>query len=216
MMNYFNLIFSNNSILRILQMNEFNKLKIKGNCLEFGANHNLKRNFLDNHSTKYKTTFSNINRKNKNFLYLDLQKKTNHKIKYDNIVIFNVLEHLSDIDQPIENLYFLLKKKGNLYGSTPFIYRVHGAPNDYHRFTATFIKKILERKNFTNVKVYPLGLGPFLASISLLRGYLKFIPFINQVLIFISILLDYILNFVMKTNAKQIYPLGYIFIAKKK
>ena len=110
-MNYFNLLFSNNSILRILQKEEFKKIKLSGSCLEFGANQKLSRNFLTSNSKNYNSIYSNIDNKNKNFIKIDLEKKTNHKKKYDNVIIFNVLEHLSDINLPLKNLNFLLKKK---------------------------------------------------------------------------------------------------------
>ena len=74
-MNYFRLLFSNNSILRILQKDEFQKMILNGSCIEFGANHKIERNFLNFKSKKYQTVYSNIDKKNKNFLYLDLKKK---------------------------------------------------------------------------------------------------------------------------------------------
>lgn len=216
MMNYFNLLFSNNSILRIIQNDEFKKFKFNGLCLEFGANHKIKRNFLKSNSKKYKTVYSNIDKKNKNFLYLDLKKKTNHKKKYNNIIIFNVLEHISDINIPLKNLHFLLKKNGKIFGSTPFIYRVHGAPNDYQRFTKAYLKNILVKNKFTNIYINELGSGPFLASVSLLRGYLKYLPILNQILIGLAILIDVFSSFFMKTNPKLLYPIGYVFSATKK
>ena len=215
-MNYFNLLFSNNSILRILQKEEFKKIKLSGRCLEFGANQKLSRNFLTSNSKNYNSIYSNIDNKNKNFIKIDLEKKTNHKKKYDNIIIFNVLEHLSDINLPLKNLNFLLKKKSRIFGSTPFIYRIHGAPNDYNRFTKDYLKIALKKKKFINIEIKELGLGPFLACFSLLRGYLKFLPIIYQLLLILVIIFDKFLFFLMKTNPKIIYPIGYIFSAIKK
>ena len=59
-MNYFSLIFSNNSVLRNLQIQAFKNFKLNGVCLEFGASHKLNRNFLKESSKKYKTFYSNI------------------------------------------------------------------------------------------------------------------------------------------------------------
>ena len=80
-MNYFNLLFSNNSILRCLQLDEFRRFSFKGDCIEFGANEKLNRNFLKYNSKKYKTTYSNIVNKKNNFLILNLEKKIKHKKK---------------------------------------------------------------------------------------------------------------------------------------
>ena len=138
------------------------------------------------------------------------------KKKYDNIIIFNVLEHISEIELAIKNLNLLLVPKGQIIGSTPFIYRIHGAPDDYNRFTKTQLQKILKKGNFRNIKIRELGFGPFLACLSLLRGVIKYIPGVYQLLMILVILLDEFLIFMMKTNPKKIYPIGYIFTANKK
>ena len=216
MMNYIRLLFSNNSILRILQKNEFRKYKLSGKCLEFGANHKIQRNFLYKDSKKYKVYYSNIDNKNKSFIKINLIKKLIHKKKYKNIIIFNVLEHLSEINVAFKNLNLLLYPKGKILGSTPFLYRVHGAPNDYNRFTKSYLQKILKEKKFTNVKINEIGLGPFLASFSLLRSFFKYLPIIYQILLIFVIIMDKILFYTMKTDPKKIYPIGYVFSAIKK
>ena len=216
MMNYIKLLFSNNSILRVLQKNEFKKYKLSGRCLEFGANHKIQRNFLYKDSKEYKVFYSNIDNKNKSFIKIDLIKKLVHKKKYKNIIIFNVLEHLSEVNIALKNLNLLLDSKGKILGSTPFLYRVHGAPNDYNRFTKSYLQKILKEKKFTNIKINEIGLGPFLASFSLLRGFLKYLPIIYQILLTLVIIMDKILFYTMKTDPKKIYPIGYVFSAIKK
>ena len=215
-MNYIKLLFSNNSILRVLQKNEFKKYKLSGKCLEFGANHKIRRNFLYKDSNEYKVFYSNIDNKNKSFIKIDLIKKLVHKKKYKNIIIFNVLEHLSEVNIALKNLNLLLDSKGKILGSTPFLYRVHGAPNDYNRFTKSYLQKILKEKKFINIKINEIGLGPFLASFSLLRGFLKYLPIIYQILLSLVIIIDKILFYTMKTDPKKIYPIGYVFSAIKK
>ena len=215
-MNYIKLLFSNNSILRVLQKNEFKKYKLSGKCLEFVANHKIRRNFLYKDSKEYKVFYSNIDNKNKTFIKINLIKKLVHKKKYKNIIIFNVLEHLSEVNTALKNLNLLLDSKGKILGSTPFLYRIHGAPNDYNRFTKSYLQKILKEKKFTNIKINEIGLGPFLASFSLLRGFLKYLPIIYQILLTLVIIMDKILFYTMKTDPKKIYPIGYVFSAIKK
>ena len=215
-MNYIKLLFSNNSILRILQKDEFKKYKLSGKCLEFGANHKIQRNFLYKDSNEYNIFYSNIDNKNKSFIKINLIKKLVHKKKYKNIIIFNVLEHLSEVNTALKNLNLLLDSKGKILGSTPFLYRIHGAPNDYNRFTKSYLQKILKEKKFTNIKINEIGLGPFLASFSLLRGFFKYLPIIYQILLTLVIIMDKILFYTMKTDPKKIYPIGYVFSAIKK
>ena len=139
-----------------------------------------------------------------------------HKKKYDNVIIFNVLEHLSDLKIALKNINLLLNKNGKIFGSTPFLYRIHGAPKDYLRYTKDFIEISLKESNFKNIEIKELGTGPFLASFSILRSVLKFIPIFYQIFLILVILLDKFLSLFMKTDPKNIYPIGYIFSAKKK
>ena len=137
-MNYFNLIFSNKSILRIFQLEIFKKYKIEGDVIEFGASEKIEKNFCDKKLKNCKITYSNINSSNKEFLNINLQKEISLTNRYDYIVIFNVLEHLLDPNLALRNLSTICKKNGKIIGSTPFIFRIHGAPKDYSRFIVHF------------------------------------------------------------------------------
>ena len=105
-------------------------------------------------------------------------------------------------------------KNGELIGSTPFLYRVHGAPKDYSRFTADFLYQEFKLAGFKNVRIEYLGYGPFLASFSIVHGILKFFPFAYQFLLLLSAIIDFILIKISR-NIKKIYPLGFFFILKK-
>ena len=82
---------------------------------------------------------NNFKNKKLNIFKADLTKKINIKSHtYNNILIFNVLEHLPNYDNAISEINRILKKGGSIIGSTPFIYQVHGAPKDYYRFSKDF------------------------------------------------------------------------------
>ncbi len=212
-MNYFKLIFSNKSILRIFQLEIFKKFIISGNVIEFGASENIEKNFCNPKIKNCSLTYSNINPSKKEYLNIDLQKKISLEAKYDFIVIFNVLEHLLDPNLAMKNLSTICKKNGKIIGSTPFIFRVHEAPKDYSRFTKDHLKELLKSNNFKDVEIIELGTGPFLACISLLRSYLKYLPIFYQLLVLVSLVLDKIIKIFIKTDPKKIYPIGYVFFA---
>ena len=212
-MNYFNLLFSNKSILRIFQKEIFKKFKIQGDIIEFGASEKIDNNFCSPSLKNCKVTFSNINSSNKEYLNIDLQKDISLETKYDYIVIFNVLEHLLDPNLALKNLSALCKKNGKIVGSTPFLFRVHGAPKDYSRFTKDHLEELLKSNNFKDIEILELGTGPFLACISLLRSYLKYLPIFYQVLILLSLVFDKLIKLLIKTDPKKIYPIGYLFFA---
>ena len=212
-MNYFNLIFSNKSILRIFQLEIFKKFKINGDIIEFGASEKINKNFCNSKLKNCKINYSNINPLNKEFLNIDLQKKISVDMKYDYIIIFNVLEHLLDPNLALSNLSQICKKNGKIIGSTPFLFRVHAAPNDYSRFTKDHLIELLKSNNFKDIEIIELGTGPFLACISLLRSYLKYLPIIYQSLVLLALVFDKLIRLFIKTDPKKIYPIGYIFFA---
>ena len=212
-MNYFNLIFSNKSILRIFQLEIFKKFKIEGDIIEFGASEEINKNFCGPNLENCKVTFSNIDSSNKEFLNIDLQKTISLNTKFDYIVIFNVLEHLLDPNLAFKNLSTICKKNGKIIGSTPFLFRVHGAPRDYSRYTKDHLIELLKSNNFKDIEIIELGTGPFLACVSLLRSYLKYLPIFYQLLILLSLAFDKLIKLIIKTDPKKIYPIGYLFFA---
>ena len=212
-MNYFNLIFSNKSILRIFQLEIFKKFKINGDIIEFGASDEIEKNFCNSKLKNCKISYSNINSSNKEFVNIDLQKKILIELKYDYIIIFNVLEHLLDPNLALRNLSKICKKNGKIIGSTPFLFRVHGAPKDYSRFTKDHLIELLKSCNFKDIEIIELGTGPFLACISLLRSYLKYIPIFYQLLVLFALVFDKLIKLFIKTDPKKIYPIGYVFFA---
>ena len=207
------MIFLNKSILRIFQLEIFKKFRIEGDIIEFGASDKINENFCSPGLKNCKITFSNINSSNKEYLNIDLQKKISLETKYDFVVIFNVLEHLLDPNLALRNLSTICKKNGKIIGSTPFLFRVHGAPKDYSRFTKDHLVELLKSNNFKDIEIIELGSGPFLACISLLRSYLKYLPIFYQLLILLSLVLDKFIKLFVKTDPKKIYPVGYIFFA---
>ena len=212
-MNYFNLIFSNKSILRIFQKEIFKEFKIEGDVIEFGASSEIYKNFCNSNSENCNITYSNIDTSNEEFLNIDLQKDNSFEIRYDFAVIFNVLEHVLNPNLAIKNLSKILKKNGKIIGSTPFLFRVHGAPKDYSRFTKDHLIELLKSCNFKDIEIIELGTGPFLACISLLRSYLKYIPIFYQLLVLFALVFDKLIKLFIKTDPKKIYPIGYIFFA---
>ena len=106
------LLFKNYSLLRIFQIIETKKLLLKGESLEFGASVNYKKNFSYFVGGNSKFYYSNIdNKKNTGFIKIDLRK--NFKVKsnlYENILIYNVVEHLDNHSNTFSEINRILKK----------------------------------------------------------------------------------------------------------
>ncbi len=205
------------SLLRIYQIHASKTLKLNGKSIEFGAFDNKSKNFSNYFSGSSTFLFSNFhNRKGKDYLKIDLTKKIKlEKNQINNIIILNVIEHLSNYELIFKETHRILKKEGNLIGSTPFIYQVHGAPNDYFRFTRDFFEMSLKKNKFKKIKIQSLGFGPFIACYSLIHPYIKFFPVLKEVILLFSFLLDFLIQMSVKTKLNEIYPIGYFFTAKK-
>ena len=74
----------------------------------------------------------------------------------------------------------------------------------------------LLKKDFKIVEVKNLGFGPFCLCYSFLFDFTKKIPFLNLFIFSITFVLDYVLNFFVKYNLKDIYPVALFFVVKKK
>lgn len=73
----------------------------------------------------------------------------------DVVICTEVFEHLSVPKQCIEEIYRVLKPGGVFIGSAPFVFPVHGDPNDYYRFTESGLQFLL--KKFLVVNIEPMG-----------------------------------------------------------
>ncbi len=211
-------IHQNKSLCRILQNLECEKIKISGQILEFGAEPLSKNNFssIAKKSKVRNIHYSDKHLKKKGVIYADLNKKISLKKNFYNyVLIFNVLEHLTNIEIAKREIKKVLKKNGKLIGSTPFLYRFHGAPSDYLRFTKPFLIFYL-KKNFKILEIKNLGFGPVSLCYSLISDFTKKIPLINIFIFLISFTLDMILSIFVKYDLKDIYPIAVYFNVKKK
>jgi hypothetical protein len=208
------LTFLNFSILRILQIIEVKKIKLKGNILDVGSKKSISNvtNYVSGkNNIVYLDNFSN----NSNDLKVDLEifpQKIN--LSFNNIFLINVLEHIYSYQNCLSLCYNFLSKKGTFFGSTPFIFRIHPSPNDYFRYTEQSLRNSLNIVGFKNVKIKILGGGIGLCIYSLIFNITKKIPLLNNFLIIFFYLLDAVI-FVFSKNQKKILPLGYFFSAKK-
>lgn len=71
--------------------------------------------------------------------------------KVNLVCIFEVLEHTKNPKIAIKNIYDLIDKGSTVLLSTPFIFNIHDAPNDYYRFTRYGLEEIF--KEFSRVEI---------------------------------------------------------------
>ena len=221
--NYFYIMkntFKKKSLNRILQEVYSMEKTVAGSIIEFGAEAGSSKNFTNFVKLKdvKKIIYCDKFPKNKETIEEDLENRLSFESdSIDNIIIFNVLEHVFDTKNAFLEINRCLKSNtGTIIGSTPFMHRVHGAPYDYSRYTKQYLEKILEESNFKNIKVENLGFGAFTAAYAIIFDYLKLIPFLNNIVLTICLIIDKSISLIVKTKTKNIYPIAVCFTAQKK
>tara|TARA_B110000483_G_C18155917_1_gene527403 strand:- start:998 stop:1663 length:666 start_codon:yes stop_codon:yes gene_type:complete len=206
------LTLKNYSLLRIFQILEILQLDLKGTVLDLGASASITNvsNYLNNTENRVYANFTG-----NESIQINLENYPNKINQYfDNILLMNVLEHIKNHQNCLLNIKALLRNKGILYGSTPFMYSIHQSPNDYLRYTKQFLEEHIYENGFENVEVKTLGTGIFCCIYSLIFNWTKKIPLLNLIILPAFLVLDNFVNLFSK-NIKSNNPLGYFFIAKK-
>ena len=203
------------SLLRTLQIQELEKLKIVGSVLDLGSSPNKINNVTNYLKNINNLVFANKFSNEDSVIKLDLEVYGNYfNKKFDNVCLFNVLEHIKEYKNCLKIAYDSLNPEGILIGSTPFIFKIHFSPNDYFRFTNQLLKEEMSAIGFKNIEVIELGKGFFSCLYSIAYDPIKRIPFLNIVIINICLFLDYLISALFK-NYKKSVPIGYFFVAQK-
>jgi len=74
--------------------------------------------------------------------------------KFDKVLLRCVLEHVEEPEHILKELYRILKPGGKIVIEVPFINPIHGAPEDYFRFTPKGLEVIIKNQNFIIEKVF--------------------------------------------------------------
>ena len=160
------------------------KIYFKGNLIDIGGG--KKSNYIN--FLKCENYLSiNIDKKIAPDILIEVNEPFPTKNNYfDQCLLFNVLEHIYDWDFLFNEIKKILKKQGNIHIIIPFMYPIHGAPNDYKRVTSDYLKKFLKDNSFENIVISPLSYGPFTNSQLICYRHKLFNGFICQ----ISVILD--------------------------
>ena len=129
----------------VLNLNQRKKYK----ALTIGAGGETEA-FIKN--KKYSVDFNRYKRKKKPDIIMDVNNLKFDQNHFDIIFIFEVLEHLPNPQNAIDEIHRVLKKSGKIFLSTPFILEIHGAPDDYYRFTPHGLKYLLKKFNKIEIK----------------------------------------------------------------
>jgi SAM-dependent methyltransferase len=93
--------------------------------------------------------------------YIDVFSRAEHlpfqKASFDTILLTEVLEHVPDPQQALNEICRVMRPGGTAIISVPFMYRIHEAPYDYFRYTPFSMKHMAERAQLHLKKVVHRG-----------------------------------------------------------
>lgn len=105
---------------------------------------------------------------------------------FDAVVTFEVLEHVFNLAEILEELRRVIRPGGTLLISIPFAWYEHEQPYDFARYTSFGITSLLERHNFSQIQVTKTT-SFFLAICQMQIAYLAYFlfpttPFVRRIL----------------------------------
>jgi len=130
---------------------------------------------------------------------------------FDNIFLFNAIYIVKEPEKLVKEIYRVLKKDGQLFLNSPFIFNQAPEPDDFRRFTSQGLEDLLKKGSFSDFEVISYG-ERFTAGVYLWHSFFIF-NFIRLIAFTKALLLD---KFIPK-RIKKLHPcpLGYFVIAKK-
>jgi SAM-dependent methyltransferase len=204
-----------NFILRAMQYEALHKVDTSGNLLDIGGG-----DLSDYRDLLSCESYSSIN--------IDKELKPTWVVSvdqsfpvkdcsYDIVLAMNTFEHVCNPEFLLSEMTRSLKKNGRFVSSTPFMYMIHGHPDDYFRPTRSWWQEKLAENGFDQIEVTPLTWGPK-SSAHCAVGVNGFGKRIKLVWAFYS---DIIYSLVRSKNPKKLYetlslfPAGYFVSAVK-
>lgn len=204
-------VFKGRSLLRILQNNAVEGHLLDGKVLDLGGGPSSQYyDYFDSTNTQ-KIDYADLYQATDKHLVFDFEKEFPlADASYNNILLMNVYEHIFSSKAILSEAYRVLGSGGTLVGVVPFLYPVHGVPDDFWRPTASSINRSLYDAGFSSVTVTETGCGKQTVVAALLARGLRLKP--------ATLIWYWIAHAIDSTgdqSARKTFPLGYSFVAKK-
>lgn len=186
----------NFNIRRLLYKNlKNNSSVLKGKVLDFGCGSKPYKHIFTT-ATEYIGVDYLIEGRTENIgiidFYYDGKRIPFDNNTFDSVLCTEVLEHVFNLNEVLNELNRVLKPNGKAIITTPFMWEEHEMPYDFARYTSTALKHLYENHGFKVIDNKKSG---------------------NTVYVFFQFGLNYIKNVLPKNKLiKQIILLPFIFI----
>jgi SAM-dependent methyltransferase len=150
--------FPGQSVLRQLQYEHLSKLTLSGAVLDVGGGQNAQYIPL----LKSPESLCSVN--------IDAKIEPTHLVEpgqplpfadnsFDCVISLNTLEHIYDAAAVLRETFRVVKPGGKVHVTVPFMFRIHGHPDDYFRATPSWWRETFERVGFSELELAPLVWG---------------------------------------------------------
>lgn len=134
--------------------------KLKGTLLDFGCGNKPYEHFFIN-ANKYIgldiLTTGHDSRFVKADVYYDGKTIPFDNNSFDSIFCSEVLEHVFNIDEILQEMHRVLKPGGLMLVTLPFCWNEHEIPYDFGRYTSYGLKYVMKKNNFEELEFYKSG-----------------------------------------------------------
>lgn len=128
-----------------------------GTVLDVGGTQIKRRGLFNINNFAKKVIFANITDKNKPNILADAHHLPIKNKCLNSVLFSEVFEHLAQPMEALAEANRILCPGGNIVICAPFLYRIHGDPYDYSRFTDHMWKQMLEKMGFSIVYIEKQG-----------------------------------------------------------
>jgi SAM-dependent methyltransferase len=140
--------------------------------------------------------------------------------KFDAIFCTEVVEHLFNLDEILEEFHRVLKDDGKIIFTYPFAWPEHAQPYDFARYTSFATRHLMEKHNYSIIKYEKTG--NFIEVIAQLIAFyfntimpgstvMKFI--LSAPFVFLANLFGVIFSFILPKN-KDLYFNNFVVVKK--
>ncbi len=205
----------NYSIIRNEEYRLIGELQLEGSILDVGGSKRSGYHKLI--KGEHSFTVINIDNACEPDFFVDIEKRFPFEdASYDHAICLNVMEHVFEFENVFSEQVRCVKNGGKIVIAAPFMYHIHGSPDDYLRYTVSAYRRLAEKYALSVENIYPLGFGPLSLFFQLIRNAVP-TNFLRNSLQKIVVSLDRSLNKISRKyrSLTEKIPLGYLVVYSK-
>lgn len=206
------------TILRKAEHRALKGIELSGKVLDLGGDE--RSSYRNLFRGSFVLTTVNLDAKTKPDIIANLEEMLPiPDASFDEVLLINVLEHVFEYRSLISECHRVLVPGGKIIIVVPYIFPYHASPDDYHRYSASALQRMLS--DFSDVQIQSLGSGVFSAKWVLFERLLPskiqdLLAFITHPLVgFVDALFTGLARVLRKQYVPSDYALGFLVTAQK-